>query len=94
MNEPVVVPAVSAEWLPPVAPWLLSPSHPPPDTPLSLSPPPPCTTAQVNAAFDSRLYWALFVVVAILEPSAGGVIFKALLRFGGTIAGGALGLGE
>ena len=31
--------------------------------------------------------------MAILEPSTGGVIFKAIQRFAGTVLGGAAGVG-
>ncbi|KFM23698.1 hypothetical protein F751_0912 [Auxenochlorella protothecoides] len=46
----------------------------------------------VNAKFDNRLLWALFIVITILEPMTGGVWLKGSQRFLGTVLGVALGL--
>eukprot|EP00887_Chlorella_sp_A99_P005115 scaffold25.g5115.t1 len=47
----------------------------------------------VQAALDHRAVWAVFMSVVLHEPVAGGVVWKAILRLGGTVAAGLLGLG-
>lgn len=46
----------------------------------------------VDAAFNNSLNWALFVVVSVIEPSAGAAIYKGLQRLAGTLLAGCLGV--
>ncbi|KAL6769892.1 hypothetical protein ACKKBG_A32770 [Auxenochlorella protothecoides x Auxenochlorella symbiontica] len=45
-----------------------------------------------NDAFNQRTLWAIFIVITILEPFAGGVFVKALQRITGTLVGLGCGL--
>ncbi|KAL4435890.1 hypothetical protein ABPG77_000652 [Micractinium sp. CCAP 211/92] len=47
----------------------------------------------VNAALAHRSVWAVFIIVVVHEPLLGSVIWKCVLRFGGTLVAGLLGLG-
>ncbi|GAB4814515.1 hypothetical protein N2152v2_001561 [Parachlorella kessleri] len=44
-------------------------------------------------AVNERSTWTVFIVVAIHEPLAGSAVWKCVLRFGGTVVAGLLGLG-
>ncbi|KAL4458781.1 hypothetical protein ABPG75_013646 [Micractinium tetrahymenae] len=47
----------------------------------------------VSAALAHRSVWAVFIIVVVHEPLLGSVIWKCMLRFGGTLVAGLLGLG-